>query len=447
MQIYSPARVKQTLSRLQRITLPRCLLAILKVIKPAPAKTRAGLTTFLVIKLDLIGDMILAVPAFRELRRSFPGCRILAVVTPQTKPLLDICPYVDKILTLELAGSRLWRPLFWAARLLRLGWELRKAKIDSAVVLRWDTDVIGCGVALISGAPIRVGFSEGVNPWKAGANRGNDSLLTRVVNLGEPGHEVVANLALVEAMGGSIIDSSLEFWLTEGDMSRGQSMLSQVVRPILGVVAIAVGASNKKRCWPSRRYGEVCKELRKSGYDVVLLGATQDEAPARAVAEESGCYVASLVGRTSLRETAAVLARCSLMIGNDSGLTHIAASVGTPCVVISCHPKLGDTRNPNSPQRFAPWGGDAVVLQPSVPTAPCTRGCVKEDAHCILGIEVGAVVAAAHRLLSAKAGPPVGPGPCSNGSAIEARPASTAAYRLCFTPSLSGTPAAAELKR
>jgi hypothetical protein len=78
---------------------------------------------------------------------------------------------------------------------------------------------------------------------------------------------------------------------------------------------------------------------------------------------------------------------------------HLAAAVGTPVVEVSCHPRGGDPEHHNAPERFGPWETDAVVVRPDAPLAPCRGGCSSDVAHCILGVTVDAVTAAAHALL------------------------------------------------
>jgi ADP-heptose:LPS heptosyltransferase len=392
--------MRQIVSHVGRIMVPKSVYFLRRwVIRRKRNESAERKFTFLVIKLDRIGDAILAVPAMRDLRRSFPESRILLVVRPLVGQLMKVCPYVDRVILFDLDGPRLLRPITMTARLARIGWTLAKERIDSAIVLRWDTDSLGCGIAYMSGAPVRVGYSENVNPSKAKANRGNDALLTDVLDDRSPGHEVASALSLIERVGARTGSSDLELWLTAQDKSQANGLLLR--RPLRSdaLVGVSVGASERKRQWPIARYIVVCKTLRKMGLAVVLLGSAQEAEAARAVEGALGEGVINLAGCTSLRETAAVLARCLLIVGNDSGLVHIAAAVSVPSVVISCHPRTGDPLHPNAPDRFAPWGVRTVVCQPPTAISPCVAGCDAKDAHCILGIEPHEVVDSALQLL------------------------------------------------
>ena len=78
----------------------------------------------------------------------------------------------------------------------------------------------------------------------------------------------------------------------------------------------------------------------------------------------------------------------------DSAPAHIAAAVGTPVAVLSCHPVDGSPTHRNSPRRFAPWGDptSTLVVQPGSARRPCRRWCQASQAHCILAIEQDALM-------------------------------------------------------
>ena len=112
---------------------------------------------------------------------------------------------------------------------------------------------------------------------------------------------------------------------------------------------------------------------------------------------------AIIVGGVPLREVCAVLERCHLFIGNDSGSAHLAAAMECQTIVISRHPRNGDANHSNSPLRFAPYCRAVRVLQPATGLDACTDACNVPDPHCITAVSVDEVVAAAHRMLGGEA--------------------------------------------
>ena len=130
---------------------------------------------------------------------------------------------------------------------------------------------------------------------------------------------------------------------------------------------------------------------------MVVVGGPGDEGWGEEL-RRIGDDVIDLTNRTTVRETAAVLARCSLFCGSDSGPMHLAAAVGVPIVEVSCHPVSGDDLHPNSPKRFGPWGVPNRVVQPETPMDDCVAGCRFKVPHCILNVRVESVIAAIESL-------------------------------------------------
>jgi ADP-heptose:LPS heptosyltransferase len=100
-----------------------------------------------------------------------------------------------------------------------------------------------------------------------------------------------------------------------------------------------------------------------------------------------------------LREVCAVLERCDLFIGNDSGAAHLAAATDCKTIVISRHPRNGNPNHANSPQRFGPHCSEARVLQPAGGLDACADDCRVAEPHCITAVSVDDVVAAARAML------------------------------------------------
>ena len=107
---------------------------------------------------------------------------------------------------------------------------------------------------------------------------------------------------------------------------------------------------------------------------VLLGGGIEDKRRADIILERcSSLPISSAVGELSLRETAALLERCQLFVGNDSAPMHLAAAGGVPVVKIC---GLGAHENPNSnfsPERFGPWNVPARVVRPTALEFPNLR--------------------------------------------------------------------------
>jgi ADP-heptose:LPS heptosyltransferase len=110
-------------------------------------------------------------------------------------------------------------------------------------------------------------------------------------------------------------------------------------------VCIHPGASVRERRWSVSRFAALARALHVRGLRVVLTGTSSEGALAHAVTEEAAVPILDLVGRTDLGALGVLLARARLLVCNDTGVSHVAAGLRTPSVVIS----TGD-----NPARWAP---------------------------------------------------------------------------------------------
>jgi heptosyltransferase-2 len=359
----------------------------------------------LVIRQDRLGDLVLSSSFLRELRRSNPQAKITLVVDSKLRSLVELCPYVNQVLGVDLSFCGATVNLGRVLEALRFSRRhLRSRSYDLALIPRWDADLYHSSyLGIFSGAKRRVGYAEDVLAAKSKLNCGFDSLLTDAIRDSAPKHEVERNLDLLRRAGGTVRDSQLELWLAEDDREAIRRMLRlngvSVNEP---VVALGVGAAIRRRRWPLARFIEVGRFLEmKYGARIVVVGGTDDSQFGQRVVAAIPAAI-QFCGNLSLRQTGALLERAQLTIANDSGPMHLAAAAGGAVVEISCHPKNTDVNHENSPARFGPWTREHVVLQPESPTAPCRDGCEQNHAHCILGVRTEQVEAAAESLLTSR---------------------------------------------
>ena len=347
----------------------------------------------LVVRLDEIGDVVMTTPFLRELRRNIPDAWITLVVKPQVYNLVALCPHVNEVLVYDWRVSRYLGPLQRHWRALRLAKRyLWSSHFQLAIVPRWDVDNYhGTFIVYLSGAPWRVGYSENVNAQKARLNRGFDRLLTNVLQTGRnPKHEVERSLDIIHFLGGQVDDKHLEVWPgKEDEIYATQVLGDQGGEPGDLLIALAPGAGSAKRMWPIVRFAELGAWLRNVyRARLLVVGGPGEEQLGEELKRMLGGCVVNVVGRTTLRQTAALLKSCQLFVGNDAGPMHIAAAVGIATIGLSCHPESGSPWSVNSPLRFRPWGKGHIVIQPKEPASPCTDECTANYPHCILGITV-----------------------------------------------------------
>jgi len=381
----------------------------------------------LIVRLDEIGDVVMTTPFLRELRRNLREAWITLIVKPAVYNLMELCPYVNEVLTYDWNTNGRLGQLQQHGRALGMAWKrLWQRRFDLAIVPRWDADYYhGTFVSYFSGAPWRVGYSENVSTEKKRLNNGFDLLFTHLVNdsslkhevecnrgfdmlfthvlkdsKGE--HEVEHNLNIIRALGGTVENENLEAWASEKDKTFAKDLLSSqgVARDDI-LIAFGPGKRDPKRVWPVERFVELGVWLRNE-YNafIVVIGGKEDREAGNGLKSELGERVINSVGQTNLRQACALLAECQLFVGNDSGPMHMAAAAGLKIVEICGHPITGSALHKNSPVRFGPWGVPHIVIQPKKAIGPCFDVCIAKRPHCILGITVNQVKEAVRSFLS-----------------------------------------------
>ncbi|MCX7822726.1 MAG: glycosyltransferase family 9 protein [Syntrophobacterales bacterium] len=175
--------------------------------------------------------------------------------------------------------------------------------------------------------------------------------------------------------------------------SRFYPILKEPVTSNSKRVVLFPGASIKERQWPPENFREVAKRLRAKNVSVVVIGGKEDVELSEAIT--GGIKgVENLSGKTSLEGTAHILASADLLLSSDSGIMHLALSVGTPVVALF---------GPGIESKWAPRDNKSVVINRRLPCSPCTRygytAVCPQNARCIKEITVDEVMFQIERIL------------------------------------------------
>jgi len=158
------------------------------------------------------------------------------------------------------------------------------------------------------------------------------------------------------------------------------------------LVAVAPGSKWESKIWPEERFADVVAQLIGSiGIFPVILGGAEDREKGDRLlsAWRTG---ANAAGQLSVRESAALLRRCELYLGNDTGTMHLAAAVGTPCVaVFAAIDWVG---------RWEPFGEGHKIFRRSVECEGCHSPTCFNAGKCLALIAPDQVLAACMEILA-----------------------------------------------
>jgi lipopolysaccharide heptosyltransferase II len=326
---------------------------------------RAGdqrIKRILVVRVDMLGDLVLTTPAIRALRLAYPDATIDVLGMPGTAAVLDGDPDISRILTCDVNA---WmEPGSWlrgeARRELQTFLrETRRPRYDLAISVCGD---IGGVVTRLTGARRRVGYAGEAYPHFMTDPVPGKRYLT-------PQHEVRYVLNLARAAGGRV--DEVEARPTLAVKSDARATIQQILqeeREKVGArgptVALHPGARNgAAKRWPMRHYAELGDRLsRELDAFVVVTGAPNELTLSHEIMRRMTAPAFDLTGKTSLQELVALMAESDLVITGDSGPMHIACAVQTPTVAL---------HGPTEPAQSGPTGDLAVILRHQLWCSPC----------------------------------------------------------------------------
>jgi heptosyltransferase-2 len=358
----------------------------------------------LIVRLDELGDVAMTTPLLRELRRNLPGGWLTLIVKPDLKNLMELCPYVDEVLTYDWRRNRPFAPLWQYGRVINLARRhLWRRRFDLAILPRWDTDAyLGTHLLNWSGARWRLAYSERVSPVKSVRNKGFNRLLTHVLEGGGLKHEVQRNTDVIRFLGGAVAHEQLELWTSKEDETFADRVLESF-RVANGEPLFAFapsGGHSPLKQWPARNFARMGLYLRERfGGRLLIFGEDGEKELGREFEVSLGDSAIDLIGKTTLRQMAALLKRCRLFIGNDAGPMHVASAMNVPVVALfgsSCA------------HRFSPWNGPHQIINLELPCAPCFQSghpdrcvsCIFDEPRCMLELTVERVAKAVEELMS-----------------------------------------------
>ena len=290
---------------------PVAFLVIVRSLRPKALSVK-----ILFITANRLGDAVLSTGILGTLIDRYPGASITIACGPLAASLFGEIPQVVRIIALD---KQPWHRHWWSLWL-------------QTVTTRWDL-VVDLRNTVVS----RLIRSHRLKVFKGL----------------KPRQHMVEGLArLLKA---APADATPRLWLNSAALEQVAAAVPRQV-PLL---AVAPGAHGFGKRWPKERYAELATRLLAptgvlAGGRLVVLGGPDEHAEAAPViAALPPDRVIDMVGQTDPLLAAAWLARADLYVGNDSGLTHLAAAAGAPTLALF---------GPGIPARYRPWGASATYL-------------------------------------------------------------------------------------
>jgi len=293
-----------------------------------------------------MGDMILAIPAFRAIRESIPGVEIGVISSSLNRDVLVNNPYIDRLYLYDKRNVLSFAPLLRA---------IRRERYDMVIVLHTVSfSFTSVALAVLSGARIRIGSTS---------RAVGDSLTGSYLNLTLPlpsdeeldaMTETEHNLYPLRAIGVDTDDlsplivpkSENESWAQRFDTDNWEKAFVRL--------AVHPGAGKAENIWPPENHAAVVNQLnRRTAVSLVVVEGPRDTESVAAFL--GACEVgATVLRQRGIGDVAALLKRADLVICNDTGVMHVAAAVGATTLAVF---------GPTDPERWAPRARDLRIIR------------------------------------------------------------------------------------
>lgn len=331
-----------------------------------------------------IGDSVMAIPAMRRLRLSFPDARIALHTRRWAEGIFRDADFLDEIIAYDPVSSKI-------RSVLDQSGVLKEGNFDVAII--FPNSFESAFAARLAGIPRRFGYQTD----------GRGFLLTDPI--GVPAwknerHESNYYLNIIEAVEMAILGKTIneQNIPTRLDISEGRrteafellrSFAIDTTKPTIGFGAGSTNSMAKR--WPAANFANLADtlatELKAS---IVLFGSATEQDVADELNKIANAELVDLTGKTDLSQATALLSVLDLFISNDMGLAHISGAVGTPTLTIF---------GPTNEITTSPLGENVEIVRENVECSPCMLRECPIDHRCMTRINPEMVFETARLML------------------------------------------------
>jgi ADP-heptose:LPS heptosyltransferase len=297
----------------------------------------------LVISLAGIGDTLIATPLIHELRANFPAATIdVLVLWPGAKDLLDNNPHVNRVFQ---------KNLLTCGRLeaLRFLWPLRRERYQLSINTHPQSRIHYRIAAQLAGAQVRISHEYDNFHWF------NRWLVTGTLPQDYDRHSIENNLDVLPLIGAQkkLPAHEMEIFLQPAEEAFADDFLVQHKLTGQKILGLHVGSGGTKNLplkrWPVKNYAGLVRKLNRERPDIriLLFGGPEEMQDHEVVLAQSDRALVREAKTQNLRQTAALMKRCSAFLSVDTALMHLAAAMKVPNQIVIEAPTLNVTNRPH----------------------------------------------------------------------------------------------------
>jgi ADP-heptose:LPS heptosyltransferase/glycosyltransferase involved in cell wall biosynthesis/Tfp pilus assembly protein PilF len=350
------------------------------------AVSLSDINKILWLRTDSIGDNILASSMLSRITECYPGLNVAVVCQEKVVPVYENSPCVSEIIAFDrgrAVADKKYRDELLA--------KMRATNADLLLNTVYSRERLTDLLALESGIQSAIAFEGDDSNMEQKIRVENNRRYTKLVYLkSTPVSEVGKYVQFLQVLGVPDAEYKTSFRLTEEDKSFAEAIFKNNNFVPEKTIALFAGAQYAVRHY--ERYGKGIRQLcAEHGFSVIALGVHSDAQINQKNLDDSGARSINLSGKTTLRQSAALLKRCRLAIGAETGLAHLACAIGTPNVIILGGGHFG---------RFMPYSPLTSVVCLPLECYGCNWECKYNRVHCVSDITDAVIDAAVCRALA-----------------------------------------------
>ena len=330
----------------------------------------------LIIKMSALGDVMHALPCAAALRDLYPKARITWIVHPQFSAFIPEAPIVDEVIIFD---KKSFSKMSFGDKLkefLRMRKLLRSKRFD--LVLDLQGLFKSAVIAWLTGCKTRYGYND---------MRECSGYVSKAIHgANDKGHIVQQYLDVIRFLGSDVREPVFPMPRLLQEKKKIQHLLSEKFNDISKdrLIALVPGAGWVTKEWPEDYFIDLAKQLIQQGKYIVLVGGPAEIEKGNKIIEKlPDSKVISLIGKTSLKELAALMSFVGLCIGGDTGPVHIAAAMGTRIIALF---------GASSGHRAGPYGSNVTIISTDEKCAPCFKRKCPLHKNCMKKIQVATVM-------------------------------------------------------
>lgn len=324
------------------------------------------------VRPDSIGDSVLAASMLQYIQQKYGDAKINVVCQEHVAEFYQACPYVNEVITFN--RNRIRADESYRQEIIN---RLRMLKPELSLNSVYSRELLTDVLAIECGAKQRIAMEGDLSNISVELRDRHNQLYTKLITSdGEHKPELERHRDFLCGLGIDVSSLGPVVWTSDEDERFAEKFFRENELRDKQTIALFAGAQHAVRLYD--KYGQSLSEFcKKNQLKVIGLGTSEEWEINQRNLDAIGVEAMNLSGKVTLRQSAAILRRCRMAVGAETGLAHISCAVNTPNVILLGGGHFG---------RFMPYSPLTSVVCLPLDCYGCGWKCRYEKVHCVRDI-------------------------------------------------------------